>query len=189
MHIRRLASLLLGAWLATGAFVALVSIHNMQAVDYLLAAPPRNAALSIEALGETTARTFLRFYSSELSRWYLDTWQTAQLVLGVCLLASLIAGGVQRRSIIVLCSLMIAMVLVLHFAIAPEMNRLGRAVDFIPAHRPAPDRERLAAFQRAYVVVEGFKALFGLALASSLLRRHSATSKSGQGKLQRVRAR
>lgn len=155
MHVRRLAALLSGAWLAMGGFVALVAVHNMEAVDNPLIAPPRYAGLSIEALGETTARTFLRFYSAELSRWYLETWELAQLVLGVWLLATLIAGGVQRRSIVVLCFLMLVTVLVLHFAVAPEMNRLGRALDFFPARRPTPDRERVAAFQRAYAVHRG----------------------------------
>jgi hypothetical protein len=177
MHIRRLAALLLGAWLFTGAFLFVVTIHNMQATDRLLIAPPRMAGLSIEALGESTARTFLRFYSSELNRWYFDVWEIVQIGLGVCLAAALLSDGRRRRSGVVLCSLMLVAVVILHFAIAPELNRLGRVLDFFPAHRPTPDRQRYATFQTAYFVFEGIKVLFGLILLSSLLRLYGRTSK------------
>lgn len=189
MHIRRLAALLLGAWLSTGAFLGVVAIHNMQAIDRLLTAPPRMAGLSIEALGESTARTFLRFYSSELNRWYFDIWEIVQIVLGVCLIAALIAGGNGRRSGIVLCSLMLVMVLILHFAIAPELNRLGRVLDFFPSNRHTPDRGRYSDFQTAYLVVEGIKVLFGLMLLSSLLRLHGGRSKATPEKPRWVKAR
>jgi hypothetical protein len=189
MHIRRLAALLLGAWLFTGAFLSVVAIHNMQATDRLLTAPPRMAGLSIEALGQSTARTFLRFYSSELNRWYFDVWEIVQIILGVCLIAALVPGGNLRRSGIVLGSLMLLMVLILHFAIAPELNRLGRVLDFFPAHRFTPDRGRYSGFRTAYIVVEGMKVLFGMMLLSSLLRLHEGRSKATPEKPRWVKAR
>lgn len=182
MHIRRLAALLLGAWLFTGAFLIFVRIHNLQAVDHLLLAPPRMAGLSIEALGQTTARTFLRFYSSELNRWCFDVWEIVQLALGAALITVLIAGG-SRRFGIALGALMLVMVVILHFAIAPELNRVGRVLDFFPAYRATPDRARYANFRTAYDVAEGVKFFFGLMLLSSLLRLHgghSKTSKAGK---------
>ncbi len=181
MHIRRLAALLLGAWLLTGAFLILVRIHNMQFVDRLLAAPPRMAGMSIEALGQATARTFLRFYSSELNRWCFDTWEIVQLGLGAALIIVLIVGG-SRRFGIVLGSLMLVTVVILHFAIAPELNRVGRVLDFFPAHRATPDRARYANFRTAYAVVEGIKFSFGLMLLSSLLRLHGGHSKTSKAR-------
>jgi predicted MFS family arabinose efflux permease len=161
----------------------------MREVDHLLAAPPRMAGLSIEALGESTARTFLRFYSSELNRWYFDIWEIVQMVLGVCLIATLAAGGNRRRSTIVLCSLMLVMVLILHFAIAPELNRLGRVLDFFPAHRYTADRGRYFNFRTAYMVVEALKVLFGMMLLSSLLRMHEKRSKTADEQPRWVKAR
>ena len=172
MHTRRLAAFLLGAWLSCSLLMVLVATHNLSAADRLVAAPPTSAATSVEILGETAAHSFLRIQASELNRWYFETWEWIQLGLGVLLLVALIAGDSARRSAVPLCVLMLLAVVAMHFVLTPQVTRLGRLVDVIPADQPSPDRNRLWNYSTACSVVEGIKDLFGLMLLSSLLRRH-----------------
>jgi hypothetical protein len=172
MHTRRLAAFLLGAWLSGSFFMIMVAIHSMTAADRMATAPPASAAISVEILGETAARTFLRIHSAELNRWYFDTWEWLQIALGAALLAALIAGPGRHQSAILLCVFMLLAALAMHFAMTPHITRLGRLVDAIPAGQPSPDRIRLGNYSTAYAVTECIKCLLGLALLSSLLRRH-----------------
>jgi hypothetical protein len=188
MHIRRLASFLLGAWLLGSLFMILVATHNLSAVDRLLSAPSRPASNLIEILGNTAARTLLRFQASELNRWYFDTWEWTQIGLGVLLVGALLAGS-SRRSTVVLGVSMLLAVVVLHFVLSPQVTRLGRALDFLAANKASPDRAKFWNYHMAYVVIEGIKDVLGLMLLSSLLRRHDHTPVEGERKSKWVRAR
>lgn len=179
MHIRRLATFLLGAWLACSLFLVLVATRNLSASDRLVAAPPTSAATSVEILGETAAHTFLRIAASELNRYYFETWEWVQLGLGVVLLVTLVAASGGRRSGVLLCFLMLLTVIVMHFVLTPQVTRLGRLVDVLPPDQPSPDRQRLYSYNTAYSVVEAIKYLLGLMLLSSLLRRHGGPPDEG----------
>lgn len=189
MHIRRLAAFLLGAWLSGSLFMVLVATHNLSAVDRLIASPPTYAANRIETLGETNARTFLRFQASELNRWYFETWEWTQLVLGLFLLLTLRSGGATRKSVLVLCGAMLLAVLAMRFVITPEVTRLGRIIDFIPWDRRTVFRDQFWTYHTAYVVTEAIKDLIGLMLLSSLLRRHGMAPEEGPRERKWVRAR
>ncbi|MGC9972685.1 MAG: hypothetical protein ABSE56_19050 [Bryobacteraceae bacterium] len=179
MHIRRLAAFLLGAWLACSLFLVLVAARNLSAAGRLVAAPLTSAASSVEILGETAAQTFLRIQASELNRFYFETWEWAQLALGVVLLVTLVASASGRRSGVLLCIFMLPTVVVMRFVLTPQVTRLGRVVDVLPPDQPSPDRHRLWSYNTAYSVAEGIKYLFGLLLLSSLLRRHGAPPEEG----------
>jgi FtsH-binding integral membrane protein len=179
MHIRRLATFLLGAWLACSLLLVLVAARNLTAADRLVAAHPTSAASSVEILGENGAQTFLRIQASELNRYYFETWEWAQLALGVILLVTLVASSSGRRSGVLLCFFMLLTVVVVHFGLTPQVTRLGRLLDVIPPDQPSPERHRLWSYNTAYSVVEGIKYLFGLMLLSSLLRRHAGPPEEG----------
>jgi hypothetical protein len=173
MHTRRLAAFLLGAWLSGSFFMIMVATRNLAAADRMASAPPASAAISVEILGQTAARTFLRIQAAELNRWYFDTWEWLEIGLGAALLAALTTGPGRHRSAILLCAFMLLTVLITHFAITPQATRLGRLVDAIPAEQPSPDRLRLGNYNTVYAVIECAKWLLGLMLLSSLLRRHA----------------
>lgn len=189
MHIRRLIAFLLGAWLSGSLLMVVVATHNLGAVDRLMASPPPYAANRIETLGETNARVFLRFQASELNRWYFETWEWTQLALGLLLLATMIAGGATRKSVLVFCGLMLLAVLAMRFVLTPEVTRLGRLIDFIPWDRRSVNRDQFWKYHTAYVVTEGIKDLFGLVLLSSLLRRHGVRPEEEPRERKWVRAR
>jgi hypothetical protein len=180
MHTRRLAAFLLGAWLSGSFFMIMVATHNMTAADRMASAPPGPAATSVEILGETAARTFLRTHSSELNRWYFDTWEWVEIGLGAFLLGALIRGPGRHRSAVLLCAFMLLAALLTHFAITPQATRLGRLVDAIPAEQPSPYRIRLGNYNTAYAAIECAKWLLGLMLLSSLLRRHASELPAGE---------
>ncbi len=173
MHIRRLAAFLLGAWLAGSFFMTLVAAHNFAAVDRLMTSPPRQVAISLELLSEPVARSFFLYQAGELNRWYFETWEWAQLPLGALLIAALFLSG-RRRSSLIICGLMLTSVLLMRFALTPQIARLGRIVEFAPLGQRAAEREQFFHYHTAYLIAEGTKVLLGLILLSSLLRRHES---------------
>jgi hypothetical protein len=180
MHTRRLASILLGAWLAGGGFIVLVATHNFRAVDDLLAAPPPPAAEALAQLG-SNARALLRYQASELNRSYFEAWEWAQLAVGAALLASLIWTDRRSRVTVALCALMLAIVLSMRLLLTPEVTRVGRLLDFLPPDQPSPDRDRFRSLHSAYSAAELVKLGFGLAIAALLLRRsHTRKGRSAR---------
>lgn len=171
MHFRRLASLVLGAWLAGGLLMMMVSTHNLGAVDRLLDAPSRGAANHIQTLGEQPARLFLRHQASELNRWYFETWERIQFGLGLVLLAALFFGVDGRPSLLLISLIMLVIVALQHWLMNPEMARLGRAIDFLPTTVPSADRTRFWNLHTIYSVTEVIKLGLGFVLAVGLLRR------------------
>ena len=94
MHTRRLSSLLLGAWLAGSLFMWMVATQNFRSVDRLLESPSPQASTQFDKLGRDGARTLLRYHVGEQNRWYFETWELAQIVVG----ALLIAASVERSA-------------------------------------------------------------------------------------------
>ena len=172
MHFRRLASLLVGAWLAGCALMDLVATENFRSVDRLLSAPSAQAAEHIRAMGgHDPAREFLRYQVSEQNRWYFENWERIQIVLGVLLLLVLLFGSVPDRFALWLTVLMLVAVLAMHFFLTPEITRLGRSIDFTPRGTPSAERTRFWTFHGAYSATELVKLGLGVALAARLLRR------------------
>ena len=179
MHWRRLAALLIGAWLAGSLFMIAVATHNLRSVDDLLKESPRAAAEVLSKLGQPHARSLLRFQAAELNRWYFTVWEWCQLVLGVGLLITLVLS--RRRSPVAaaLCLLMLAATLAMRTFLTPAIIDLGRALDFMPATQPSPTRDRFWTLHSAYSIIEVIKLVCGLVLAAILVLRahHSSDSR------------
>jgi hypothetical protein len=172
MHFTRLAAFLLGAWLAGCLFMDMVATQNFRSVERLLAAPSPQLAERVEAMGgHDAARVLLRHQVAEQNRWYFETWEQAQIALGVALLCVLLFGVVRNRWMIFFSLLMLSIVLLAHFFMTPEITRLGRAIDFVPAGTPSPDRARFWKFHGAYSGSELIKLGVGIVLAVLLVRR------------------
>src|SRR5580765_2614965 len=122
MKIRNLACWLLGAWMAGSLFMIMVATQNFRSVDRLLAVPG-GASARIEQMGRAEARTFLRYQVSEQNRWYFETWEKIQLVLGIALIAATMR---QRRLPASLAAIMLALALAERVYLTPDIIRLGR---------------------------------------------------------------
>src|SRR5438128_1545389 len=78
------ATFCMAVWLMGTVSMAVVATQNFYTIDRLLAAQPNPAfAADVEKLGHDTARELLRYLSSELNRLYFQSWNLAQLALGI----------------------------------------------------------------------------------------------------------
>lgn len=165
MDLVRISTLLLGAWLAGCVFMDTVATQNFRSVDRLLASPPAPVAQRIQAMGgHEAARVFLRFQASELNRHYFSTWEITQIVLGALLIFTLVMAGRRDRVTLWLPSLMLALTLIMHFLLTPEIIRLGRVMDFA-ADVSVAASTRFWAFHGVYSALELIKLGWGVALA------------------------
>jgi hypothetical protein len=169
MLAQRLATFLIGAWIAGALFMVMVATQNFRAVDRLLASPAPAAAERIQTLGgRDAARMFLRYHSSELNRFYFATWERVQIDLGFLLLLLLSRGNMADR---LLCVAMLAIVLAGRWWLTPEITLVGRAIDWIPQAASDPQRDYFWKLHSMYSAAEVTKQLIGLALAIRLIKR------------------
>jgi MYXO-CTERM domain-containing protein len=177
MHTRRLAAIILGAWLGGSLLMMAIPARNLASVDELLQAPSPKTKELLEKAEEANARPLLAHHASEVNRWMTRSWEQAQLGLGVALLLCLFFGIDGKRYTVVLCLLMLAAVAFLRWFLTPEMEKLAEAVDFAVPDQPLVARDRLWSLRTAYSITDTIKLALGLLLAAGLLsrrrRRHS----------------
>jgi len=150
-------------------------------VDRLLASPGPEAAQRIQTLGgRDAARVFLRYHSSELNRFYFETWERIQIALGIALMLVLIFSPETGRVQQVLCALMLAIVLVARWWVTPQITEIGRAIDWIPPGASSPLRTDFWRLHGLYSGGEVLKQLLGLTLAFRLIWRSKTSSRVDQ---------
>src|SRR5579862_6752593 len=168
MLAQRLATFVIGAWIAGALFMVLVATQNFHAVDRLLAAPAPAAAERIQTVGgRDAARMFLRYHSSELNRFYFATSEQAQIVLGLALLLLVWRNGLADR---LLCLAMLAIVLAGRLWLTPEITLVGRLIDWIPPAASDPRRDYFWKLHGIYSAAEVTKQVLGVALAIRLIK-------------------
>jgi hypothetical protein len=167
MHHARIAAFLLGAWLMGSLFLAFVATSNFATVDQVLKTPPVEAEKMIQSLGGENARHLLRYLAGEENRGFFETWEVAQLLLGVGLAAILLIG-LRQRLTVGLAGAMLILTAFQHFKITPEMIWLGRSIDFISWTADSQARDQFWKLHGAYGIIEGVKLLLMLVIAGFL---------------------
>ncbi len=175
MHMRRLACLLLGMWLAGSAYLGVVAAQNFLTVDRLLREPiSSRASAGVERLGgPEQARLFLRHYVGEQNRFYFQAWEVAQLVLGGSLFLLLLFGTHESKIVLLLVLAMLLLVSFVHFGVTPSLVGLGRELDFTPPEPVSPLRKQFQSRHVLYSTLELVKVGVGLALAVMLVAGHA----------------
>jgi hypothetical protein len=168
MHTRRVAALLIGAWLAGGIFMASLAIGGFHSVDRLLEAPSPDAMQYLKVLGGASARTMLRYLVSEQNRHYFYVWELVQLGMAVGLFATIFTMTEGKKVLLAGVFLMTLLVLVEHFLLTPYLSVWGRAIDFVPPEAPSPERFRFWQFHTAYSWLEVVKGLIAVGLCLRL---------------------
>lgn len=171
MHFRRLACVLIGAWLGVSLFMAMVATQNFRSVDRLLQSPAPAAAQHINAMGQDAARAFLRYQVSEQNRWYFETWESIQIGLAVATLLVVLLAAASDRVALVTVFLMFAAVVVQKVVLTPNIVTLGRAIDFLAPDAPSAERTRFWLFHSAYSATEVAKWMLSLLLAAKFIFR------------------
>jgi hypothetical protein len=171
MHFRRLAALVLGAWLGGSLLITTFTAQNKRFVDQILSTPALEAVDFMVKIQEADVRILLGYQASEGNRWLVRTWEVAQLALGAVLLVSLFLSVNGNKYPIVLCLLMIGTVVFLHWFLTPQMERLSRAVDFVKPGQISVARDRLRSLETGYSIAETLKLMLGLGAVWGLLLR------------------
>jgi hypothetical protein len=176
MNSRRLACFVLGLWMGGGLLMAWVAAESLGSVDRLLARPHPVATAQFKALGRADARLLLRYQVSEQNRWYWETWEAVQIILGTFFFLFLLFATKEKKFPLLLVLSMIAGVLVQRFMLTPEMISLGRMIDFVPPDAPSGDRTQFWVLHSWYWGVELVKCVLGLTLAARLIPHRSGRS-------------
>jgi hypothetical protein len=167
MHYHRIAAFLSGCLILGSAFMIFVATQNFQTVDRVLAAPPAEAAQMFQALGPGNSRLLLRYLAGEENRLFFDTWELAQIALGIVLTAVLLF--VIRSGLLAgLAGGMVIVALFQHFRVTPEMISLGRLIDF-GAGAGSAAYSQFWRLHGLYGVLEVAKLILSIVVAAFLL--------------------
>jgi hypothetical protein len=167
VHTRRVASFLLGTWIAGCLFMAFISVQNLRTPSLVMSALPEAVAKLTQQIGWEQMAALIHHAAAEETRRYTDLWVDTQLPLGLTMLICL-ALATQRRILpMVLCGVMLVVVL-FQFRVAPELIYQGRGTDFPPGSNDVGLLTRFWALQQVFYASEIVKLLCGGVLASYL---------------------
>ena len=181
MHFRRLACLLLGAWLAGSALMALVATQNFRTVDRLLLDPNPAASQELRTMGHDFARMLLRWEAGEQNRILFEVWETAQLALAMAVFFVLLFGSTESKYSLFMALAMLVIVIGERFLLTPMLVALGRLIDFVPPTVRSVDRIKFTVLHSGYAGVEMLKCLVGLILSFKLMVRSRRRSSQSAG--------
>jgi hypothetical protein len=181
MNPRRFTCFVLGLWLGGGLLMAWFAATSFRSADRLLHDKQYAAAPIVGALGPAKARVLLRYYSAEQNRYYFETWETAQLFIGLGLFSYLLFGTTERKTPLIVVLLMMAVVTVQRFLLTPDLASMSRALEFAPLGDAAANTKKFQALHSAYSALEILKWGMGLGLTIKMIlsRRRSRSHHPG----------
>ena len=164
-------ALILGAWLAGSLMIAGVATKNFFIIDDMLHSPATHSGFQkdVAQLGADESRTLLRYFSSELNRFYFKAW--GWIDLGMVSAMLLLAGlGSRRKKFLIATSILFALTLITTFYLTPQIVDVGRTLDFVPRIPPPPDLKQFGYFHAAYSTLDMIKLLIGIGMVVELYR-------------------
>ena len=161
----------MGVWLGVSAMLAFNVFRNFEAVDSVLKSPPEQAEKILKTLGPENARMLLRYSAGVENGNTFEVWEDIQLALGV-LLAMVLFLSSSTRLLAIVPLLMMALVLFLHVKITPELEWLGRSLEFKPLEEVLP-ADHFWTLHRIYAILDTVKCLLGAGLTVLLVMQSS----------------
>jgi len=167
IQYRRLASLLLGAWLGAGILTDIAVTQNFQTVDRFLETPgSATTSTQLNKIGRAEVRVILRRNAGEENNWIFLNWERVELALGGALFILLLFGSRPQKLTLAFCAAMLLIVVAQHFLLAPQITEIGRKVDELP---PAdPEVHKFWMLHGFYSGLEILKLVVGFAFAIRL---------------------
>ncbi len=182
MHSTRVATFLLGAWVACCVFMDVLAIQNLRLPARFLAAPIAPAAAIVQVPGADQVALLLRHFAAEQNRYFYSNWELLQIPVALVLAMVIFIATDRRIFGPFLVGLMLVLVLFQAFAITPELGFRGRDVDFPPGSNSVGAQARLWVLTQVFIGAEVAKLLFGCIAASYLFayksRRRSRSNAS-----------
>ncbi len=162
MHPHRIAAFLAGCWILGSLFMMFVATQNFSAVDRVLASPDAAAAPLVQTLGNENSRVLLRQLVADENAFYFESWELAEIVLGM-LLAGILLFGARQQVLAGLAVGMVALAVFQHFRVTPEMIAMARSLE------PASSRADFGRLHALYGILEIVKLGLAVAIAAAIL--------------------
>jgi hypothetical protein len=167
IQFRRLAALLLGAWLGGSILIDVVATENFNTIDPFLQTPGNvSASAELNKIGRDQARLLLRRNAGEENTWIFINWERIEVALAGVLFLVLLFGERPQKLLMALCLGMVAVIGGQHFFLLPQIADLGRKVDYLPASDP--DSVKFWKFHGIYAGLEIAKIVLGIVFAARL---------------------
>ena len=161
----------LGLWVMGTLWVSVVAAQNFFTIDRLLAGPSHAEFTAfVDTAGRETARSVLRYLSSELNRLFFTWWNVAQLGIGAATLWLVWPLADAGRLKLALAA-MLLVVAVLAIGLTPPIVAVGRSLDFVPRDPLPPALATFGRLHAAYTVLELLKCAAAILVAAWLVRR------------------
>jgi hypothetical protein len=165
-------------WLAGGFVIAWITTQDFNSADRLFDEDPA-VMVMLKTIGPTAGRAVLRHQVAEQNRELVETWEYVQMFVALFFFFFLLLGTREGIFPLALALLLLLLVLGQRLWLTPEMNYLGRPLDFAAKGGPAGDRARFYLVQSVYIGAELLKWAAGLVLAVMLIFRKSKRAASG----------
>ncbi len=137
IQYRRLAALLVGAWLGAGILADVAVTQNFQTVDRFLQNPGSvTTSNALRDLPRDRARFILRRNAAEENNWIFLNWERVELAMAAALFFLLVFGERPQKLMIAMCVTLFLIVVAEHFFLTPLVTDIGRRVDDLPASDP-----------------------------------------------------
>lgn len=173
IQYRRLAALLLGAWLGASVLADVAVTQNFQTVDRFLQSPGSvSTSTVLRQIPRDRERFILRRNAAEENNWIFLNWERVQLVLGSLLFLLLLFGERPQWLMMAACGAMLLIVAGEHFFLTSLITDLGRKVDDLPA--TDPQSREFWILHGVYSGLDILKMLVGLAFAVRLAIKRKA---------------
>lgn len=154
-----------------------ISTENYRTADRILEFGNPAATLQFRTLGPAATRQVLRYQAAELNRYYFESWEVVQIMVGSLFFFFLLFGTREDKFSLLMALLLVLAVVGQRFFLTPEISSLGRVLDFVPGDGYYPGRRKLPILQNAYRAVELTKLGIGVLLVGRLIvgRRRSSS--------------
>ncbi len=169
MHLRRFLCFLLGIWLVGGLMAAWMATENFAVADDLAAHPNPAVAARFRTVPAGLVRSLLRFQAAEENRHFFKYWEYAQLGLGAFFFFFVLFGTRENKLFLVLVLCMLTVVVLQRIFLTPELNSLGRELDFAPPAALASERAHFWVLHGGYSLAELIKLAIGFFVTIHLL--------------------
>lgn len=133
----------------------------------------------LKTIGPTAGRALLRHQAMEENRDLVEMWEYAQIFWGVFFFAFLLLGTREGKFPLALALLMLLLVILQRFLLTPELNALGRPLDFAAKGGAAKDQGRYVLVQSISIGLELLKWAAGILLAGMLIFQKPRRRRSG----------
>jgi hypothetical protein len=178
---------MLGLWLAAGLCVYWMERQNLRHVDLLLSGGNPNVTVRLKPLG-VDARSVLLYQASEQNRYHRHKWENLQLLLGTAFFLTMLFGSREDKFVLLGIVGLLGMVALQRFLITPEIDALGRLLDFAPQDQMGTERNRRWVLEKAALGVEAVKWGVALLLTARMVfsRKRSGRSRDARRQFDRV---